>query len=231
MSNLDAVILTIIGSTIAIILGYILNGWRERDFERRKTNYHSKLTAFMKINEAMWGLGSAYVYLRMMLSIAEEPPEDEAALGETLMLAALSHDLEEPLGTSISHQIIDKLNSIGAIPNGKPQEDALTSWTLGARGGLIVLYVRVLLHHAGKLAKAGSDALLVAETPSVQEAVGKLLAHLEQKFNEIPLTLINESRTGAGAEPYDLKKITGEMTPLFDNLQSAMQDELSETML
>lgn len=232
MNDIDSVILAIAGSTVAIIVGYVLNGWRERDFERRKTNYHSKLAAFKEINEAIWGLGCAYVYLRMIFDMAKRPSGNEAPIGEMLTLASLARDLENPLGTKTSECLIERWNSIGTQtrPPGRSDEDEVGDWLAGAGMSLTVLYGRVLNHHFGVLAKASLDASLVAETELVEEAIGDLGSYLTKKLNETFLPLFTGVQEPVNEELLNLKTIQKELDPLFQNLQSAMHDELAETL-
>ncbi len=57
----------IVGSVLVLFLGYVLNGWRQRDFERRRTNYHAKLEHFREINEGAMRLANALAYFRTLL--------------------------------------------------------------------------------------------------------------------------------------------------------------------
>lgn len=232
LSAFDSVILTIGGSAAALILGYVLNGWRERNFERRKTNYHSKLAAFKEINEAIWGLDNAYVYLRMVIDIAEHPAETESTANEVLVYTSIARDLEVPLGTKTCEGVISDWNSIShKVPPAKESDkDEVLDWLVAAGMNLTILYLRALNYHFGKLIKASLDARLVAKTTLVEKAIEDLGKYLSKKLTEFPLAVVEEKQRPIPEEVFDFVKIEAELDPLLEALQSAMHDELATTL-
>src|SRR5437867_2282641 len=56
LAEIDIALVTVAGSFVLAVVSYLLNGWSNRSFERRKTNYHAKLAAFQEMNVAIQGL-------------------------------------------------------------------------------------------------------------------------------------------------------------------------------
>lgn len=226
MADLDAALVTVAASFVLAVVSYLLNGWRERSFERRKTNYHSKLAAFQQINTASQGLSSAYLYLRWLSSVDWEKEDTDTALAQAVMFVALAREEEAPLGSGVSQGLATEFEKIGSKSGERRQRAAAEKWMEGATLSLVILWVRLLTYHLNRLAKAGADALLVAETPAVQNAIGKLVEHVSTQLKSV------EEATGRRKPKLpDIESLRADLTPLLWTLQMAMRNELTLTML
>ena len=226
MAEIDVALITLAGSVVLAVVSYLLNGWRERSFERRKTNYHSKLTAFQQINTASQGLSNAYLYLRWLSSVDWEKRDIDDSLPQAMMFVALAREEEAPLGTGVSQSLASEYEKIASETGERQKRAAAVRWTEGATQSLGILWVRLLTYHLNRLGKAGADALLVAETSAVQGAIGRLVNHVGTQLKSV-----EETADKRRPKLPDIESLRKDLVPLVWTLQMAMRDELTLTML
>ena len=92
---------SILVSSIILAVGYFLNGHRQRQLEKRTTNYHAKLSASQKVNEAAVGLIGGSIGLRNLLALPWEKTPSEQEIFEVAWQLALAREAERPLSTDI----------------------------------------------------------------------------------------------------------------------------------
>jgi len=234
MAELEVTLMAIIGSIIIAIIGYFANGWRERSFERRKTNYHMKLRAFREINDSSLDLINVYQYLRKLSAKNWEETEFDQALQEILLLSVLAREVEAPVGTKVADKRAKDFEKIGSIFGSRRREKAAEGWIEGQIPSLFYLYIRVLAFHLNRLGKASADALLVAETPAVQIKIGKIVNHIQEQYDAIESVTskeIEESDVDRKIRLIKIKEFDTVIGQLIINLQFAMRFELNLTML
>jgi len=234
MAELEVTLMAIIGSIIIAIIGYFANGWRERSFERRKTNYHMKLRAFREINDSSLDLINVYQYLRKLSAKNWEETEFDQALQEILLLSVLAREVEAPVGTKVADKRAKAFEKIGSIFGSRRREKAAEGWIEGQIPSLFYLYIRVLAFHLNRLGKASADALLVAETPAVQIEIGKIVNHIQEQYDAIESVTskeIEESDVDRKIRLIKIKEFDTVIGQLIINLQFAMRFELNLTML
>lgn len=218
----------IVGSVLLLFLGYLLNGWRERDFERRRTNYHAKLEHFREINEGAMRLVNALTYFRTLLRRTWEvkPGDFQSALWDMIGFAALARDEETPLGTQVVEKIMRDLKEASLHDDDEGRESALRDWLDATLVSLAYLWVRVLVYHITRLNKIGWDVLLVAETPVVVATVNGLIDHMLKELSQI-----DEAEPGAGEITVDqIEKFQKRLTPFLEALLNAMRHEIQLTL-
>ena len=221
MAGISQDAVTVVGAASIVILGYFLNGWRERSFERKRTNYHSKLRAFREINQACQDLTAAYAYWREASQWDTEKADLQELVASVVVMSSFSQDLEKNLGTSICRNILDDYRKIRDQTN----DEATREWADDAVATIVLLTARLARHSADLLMRAGDDAFIVSEEEAVQHWITVIRKKVKgdlQDLPEVPMkTLLRP----------DFAKFSREIAPYVTNLQDAMRHELNLTML
>jgi len=68
----ESVVIAVIGSACLAVLGYVANGWRERSFQRKKTNYEAKLAQFSEISHWLSIMREALMHFEKWPPSADE---------------------------------------------------------------------------------------------------------------------------------------------------------------
>ena len=226
LAEIDVVLVSVAGSLGLAVVGYLLNGWRDRSFERRKTNYHAKLAAFREINVAIQGLSNAYLYLSWVSGVDWDREKRDDKLGIALTLVALAREEEARLGTKVSQSLAEEFEKVAAESDERRQRAVADRWLEGTIPSLLFLWLRLLVFNLNSLGKASSDALLVAETPAVQNAIGALVQHVGDQLRSVEATTNLKK-----PKLPDIEAIRKELSPLVWKLQMTMREDLLLTML
>ncbi len=217
----------IVGSVLLLLVGYLLNGWRERSFERKRTNYHAKLEHFRKINDAVMHLSNAAVYFRMLLERDwESGGEDLQAFWDMAWFASLARDEETPLGTQVVEKIVEDLKKASLHDDEDTRESAFRDWVDVTRVNLAIVWIRVLAFHFNRLSKVSMDVRLVAESPVVLLTVDNLAARVMEELGA-------EAEDGAAVNsisPERVKEFQKRLSPAILALQDAMRHEIQITL-
>ena len=180
----DEIVITVVASVSVAVLGYVVNGWRERDFERRRTNYHSKLRTFKDINDAAMRILNLDAAIRLLINgELADAHKNEEHFWQLMLLSSTAREIEAPLGTGVVASISEKFDAISSKWTRRGQEKATEQWVAGTIGSLILLYSRAMIHELTKLNKAEGDSLIVAETYEVRNAVGAVGRCLNKELN------------------------------------------------
>lgn len=221
MAGISQDAVTIIGAAFIAILGYFLNGWRERSFERKRTNYHSKLRAFREINQACQDLTAAYAYWREASQWDTEKADLQELVASIVVMSSFSQDLEKNLGTSICKSILDDYPKIRDQTN----TETTREWADDAVATIVLLTARLARHSADLLMRAGDDVFIVSEEKAVQHWITVIRKKMKKDLEDLPEVPMKTLLTP------DFEEFLREITPCVTNLQDAMRHELNLTML
>jgi hypothetical protein len=216
---------SIIVSSLVLAISYFLNGYRQRQLEKRTTNYHTKLSAFQKVNEAAVGLIGGLIGLRNLLSTSWEDSPSEEQIFEVAWLMALAREAERPLGTSIAESLSEDLKKATLAEDDEIRKKALGEWAEATYVSLIVLYTRVLAFHIDDLTLQASQADIVSDNDDVESA----LAGFQERAMEYLGYLAD--RTGKGTPT--VEELANEIAVLdkeWRRLKVAMWAELDATL-
>ncbi len=215
-------------ATVSIIGAYLLNGWSERNLERRKTNYRAKLGHFEDANRILVRLFAVLIYAR---DILQEDPDstDSKVLVATIMThAALARDEETVLDSDVAERILDDLKAVSMLKE-DDQEKGLDNWTRANYPGLVVLYLRLVTYHIHRFQSTIWNVQLVAETEQVLNGAASLIEMLLSGLHGLM-----EGPEPRGDKPQDrLKRVTSLEKDLRDlniAFQRAMRHELELTL-
>ncbi len=217
----------ILGSVALLFVGYLLNGWRERSFERKRTNYHAKLEHFREIDDAVMHLSNVVVYFRMLLERDwESGGEDLQAFWDMAWFASLARDEETPLRTQVVEKIMEDLKKASLHDDEERRESAFRDWLEATLPSLAILWVRVLAFHFNRLTKLRMDVRLVAESPVVLLTVDNLAARVMEELGAEP-----EAGTTLDSISVErIKRFQKRLSPAILALQDSMRREIQITL-
>ncbi len=211
----------IVGSVLLLFLGYLLNGWRERSLERKKTNYKAKLGYFERVNEDLGHLRGVIIAFKIVANTAWEEMELEEATLELAYRAALARDEETSLGSTTMEANLEDLKIASAVEDKGERKTALQDWLTKVGMSLIVLYSRLLVHYLNRLNQTGADVYLIAETPAVIRDIQAIQEHAIAELQRADANIEELKR---------IEEIEGRIVPLVDQLRRSMRAEVQQTL-
>ncbi len=211
----------ILGSVLLLLIGYLLNGWRERSLERKKTNYKAKLGYFERVNEDVGHLRAVIISFKIVVNTAwEEMGEEEAPL-ELAYRIALARDEETSLGSTTMEANLEDLKIASAVEDKEEKRAGLHHWLDKAKVNLTVLYARLLVHYLNRLNRTGADVYLIAETPAVIRDIQAIQKHAVAEVERTDVNIEELKR---------IEEIEGRILPLVDQLRRSMRAEVQQTL-
>ncbi len=162
---------SIIIASFVLAVGYFLNGHRQRQLEKRTTNYHTKLSAFQKVNEAAVGLIGGLIGLRNLLALPWDKAPSDEEIFEVAWQLALAREAERPLSTDIVEILSNEFKEASQVDGNEARSKALQEWTEATHVSLIFLYARVLAYHIDSLTLQASQADIVSDNDDVESAL------------------------------------------------------------
>lgn len=211
----------IVGSFLLLFLGYLLNGWRERSLERKKTNYKAKLGYFERVNEDLGHLRAVIISLKIVANTAWEKMKPEEAALELAYRTALARDEETSLGSTTMEANLKDFNIASSVENEGERKTALQNWMPKVGMSLIVLYSRLLVHYLNRLNQTGADVYLIAETPAVIRDIQAIQKHAVAEVERTDVNIEELKR---------IEEIEGRILPLVDQLRRSMRAEVQQTL-
>ena len=211
----------IVGSFLLLFLGYLLNGWRERSLERKKTNYKAKLGYFERVNEDLGHLRGIIISFKIVVNTPWEKMKLEEASLELAYRTALARDEETSLGSRTMEANLEDFKTASSVEDEGERKTALQNWMAKVGISLIVLYSRLLVHYLNRLNQTGADVYLIAETPAV---IRDIQAIQKRAVAEVERTDVNIE------ELKRIEEIEGRILPLVDQLRRSMRAEVQQTL-
>ncbi len=215
----------ILGSVLLLLLGYLLNGWRERSFERRKTNYHTKLKLFGRMNVAIVHAIIALSYFRQTVEAGTKGEDDMQLLLKLKDFAswAATEDVErgsvliQRLGETYPEFEGEIHGDVPTVPSDRLQQ---------MRTGLMSVWGYLLSSYMNEIKRHSWDVLSVGETSRIQTAVARLQTYLgkESDIQKIVQGETEEERMGV------FRTTEEELQKINEELQASMRVEMGLTM-
>ncbi len=199
----------------------------QREFERRRTNYNTKLTAFGEITSSMNSLREVIKSSQVLdnaLSLAKNKNVDDSTLTASILVALETSGLcLDSEGKATCEQFKKKLMEISLKAGPRATEVISKAIAHEIDISLQSAHFRAAESIIRRLNDCGSHVHLVAETTEVIEGVGRLV--------EASASMIFSAKLKAEPERNNIFDIDlGEFTKLVSNLVSAMRRELLQTM-
>ncbi len=215
----------IFGSAFLLLLGYLLNGWRERDLERRKTNYHAKLTHFEGVNESLLHLFESLQLFEQIHLTDIRDPEIWQLVWKLAGIASSVRQEEQVVGTNVAERILSDFKEPTMAEAGE-QEPQLRNWVEANYPGLWLTGVRLVTHNKNRLKQLAWNIELVSESQEVFQAVGEMVSLVENRIEE---QLLRPKMHGSEKKTL-WRSVATELVEANKRFQTAMRNELRRTL-
>jgi hypothetical protein len=221
MDSNYTIALTIVGSVIVALITFMLNGWRERTFERKKTNYGFKLQVFQEIcqiSSKLSTLHSRFLLIAPHLNKSREQRRKGEIMDELIVSLHMLASMELPGQLEPSRECMALANRY-IIDRTSLTDTDLNQLDLNIFDG----YVTALTFYLNQMIERTMTVSLVAEDTDVLEASAAVLHQSNRVLDALNAWL---------KDPKALPTLT--LTDyLFQtrNLFVAMRLELDVTML
>jgi hypothetical protein len=212
------------------VAGYGVTAKYQRDFEKRKINYQTKLTAYTRMTDTASGatanLIHFMIYLTDVWSGGDRNALDQAMI-RTQILLSLTREDEKVVGAEAVKMCFDDLEALrGKHPDeSEEQLKSYSDWIRITMMRLILLRVRLAIFHAQEFAKAFAEADIVTDNDDVEKAAGELFAY----FNRVQLEWGNRAVI-EGVTLETVLKENAEIDKLHKVLRDKMWADLDETL-
>jgi hypothetical protein len=180
-------ILAVIG-VVGGLGSYIVNAIFQRSLERNKIQYEAKNRAFRDLTEAGRRLMSTIEAFRALAKGLNDPRMEPV---ETVMTGAvIAQDLERPLGSSLSLNILTRLGQSFEMTTNHKQTTSHKNETykteiVGAASSLHLLYTVLFTYYHEKLVTSSESAYIVMEEyDEFENAVAKFADCVQKSFSE-----------------------------------------------
>ncbi len=215
----------IVGSALLLLLGYLLNGWRERDLERRKTNYNAKLTHFEAANETLTYLSVSQDLFEQILLMDIRNPEIWSLVGKFAAIASSVRQEEQVVGTDVAERILSDFKE-ATLSDAEEREPELRNWLEANYPRLWMTALRLVTYHKNRLRQLGWNIELVSESQEVLQAVRNIVGLVEDRIEkQLFRPEVHEKK-----EKSLWRAVGTELVQANRTFQTAMRDELRKTL-
>ena len=215
----------VLGSVALLLLGYLLNGWRERSFERRKTNYHTKLKLFGQMNAAIVHVFNTLINLRQTVEAGTKGESDMELLLKLKNFASSAATEDVDIGPLLTQRLEETYPEL----RGEIQGDVATiprERLNLMKTGLVFVWAHLLSSYMNEVRRHSWDLLSVAETSRVHTTVTELLKYV-RKASDIQRI----AQEGPEGERVGIFRTTEEeLQQINKELQDGMRLEMGLTM-
>ena len=225
MAELETAMIGIFSAVSIAVVGYVLNGWRERSFERRKINYSKKLELFKGVNNTCDKIFMIYDDI-LTLGFDKMIEPEKAKASELLYIMDFIPELGIPEKMNLYlNEIMKFVNKSSTSPSIDLDAEGAKLFSLK----VIPTLMNALSFHMNALNRSTNDLVLICDTFVVPSYSAKISEYLMGQF-----AMMRNQFFGIEIENPNPPKLSTDSTDLeilIKKFSLAMRFELKATML